>query len=69
MGPLNRPTEMPSQPVTHGAPVGPGPGPEALPQTTDPQNGSMSALLNAIYAKTGSPAIQQLAQQAQALGQ
>lgn len=30
MGPLNRPTEMPDQPITAGLPSGPGPGPEAL---------------------------------------
>ena len=28
--PLNRPTERPNEPVTHGLPVGPGGGPEAL---------------------------------------
>lgn len=69
MGALNRPTELPAQPVTHGAPVGPGPGPEALPQAVSVQNGPMSMLLNQIYAKTGSPAVQQLAQSAAALGQ
>ena len=29
-GPLDRPTERPNEPVTHGLPVGPGAGPEAL---------------------------------------
>ena len=29
-GPLTRPTERPNEPVTHGLPVGPGGGPEAL---------------------------------------
>jgi hypothetical protein len=29
-GPLTRPTERPNEPVTHGLPVGPGAGPEAL---------------------------------------
>jgi hypothetical protein len=28
--PLTRPTERPNEPVTHGLPVGPGAGPEAL---------------------------------------
>lgn len=29
-GPLTRPTERPNEPVTHGLPMGPGGGPEAL---------------------------------------
>ena len=29
-GPLDRPTDRPDEPVTAGAPIGPGPGPEAL---------------------------------------
>jgi hypothetical protein len=29
-GPLTRPTERPNEPVTHGLPMGPGAGPEAL---------------------------------------
>lgn len=29
-GPLTRPSERPNEPVTHGLPVGPGAGPEAL---------------------------------------
>jgi hypothetical protein len=29
-GPLTRPTERPNEPITHGLPMGPGAGPEAL---------------------------------------
>lgn len=29
-GPISRPSERPNEPVTHGLPVGPGAGPEAL---------------------------------------
>jgi len=32
--PLNRPTERPGEPVTAGAPFGPGPGPEAIGMPT-----------------------------------
>lgn len=32
--PLNRPTERPGEPITAGAPFGPGPGPEAIGMPT-----------------------------------
>jgi hypothetical protein len=48
---LYRATENPGQPVTHGLPVGPGAGPEALPiqnaATTDP----LAIQLRALYQK------------------
>jgi hypothetical protein len=31
LGPLNRPTEAPNEPITAGLPMGAGPGPEAIP--------------------------------------
>lgn len=48
---LYRPTENPNTPTTHGLPLGPGAGPEALPiqnaATTDP----LAIQLRALYAK------------------
>lgn len=48
---LYRATENPNQPVTHGLPMGPGAGPEALPiqnaATTDP----LAIQLRALYQK------------------
>ena len=69
-GPLHRPTERPSEPVTAGAPVGPGPGPEAVPQgPTSPQNTNLSRMLAQIAQSSGSAAVSQLAQRASAAGQ
>ena len=46
MGPLDRATERPDEPVTAGAPLGPGPGPEVLPQVGP----SPIDVLRALYA-------------------
>lgn len=69
LGALTSPSTRPGEPVTHGAPVGPGAGPEALPQTINVNNGSISQLLSQIAANTNSPAIIKLAQQARQYGQ
>lgn len=39
---LYRPTERPDEPMTHGLPVGPGAGPEALRMTTPAPNPAMT---------------------------
>jgi hypothetical protein len=45
---LARPTERPQEPVTAGLPMGPGPGPEAMPMmgTQNPTSGDEVAALN-----------------------
>jgi hypothetical protein len=43
-GDLNAPTERPDEPMTAGAPFGPGPGMEALPQPPDPAVAALGAL-------------------------
>ena len=62
-GPLERPTERPSEPVTAGAALGPGPGREALP-TVSPAQSSMAQMLSASAQRTGSPRLAELAQRA-----
>lgn len=43
-GPLDRPTERPGEPLTAGAPVGPGPNTLPLPSTPDPMLTTIAAL-------------------------
>lgn len=70
-GALTRPTERPNEPVTHGLPVGPGAGPEALQgigaaarQSTIEQ-GTLAHLLTSLAAQpTATSAIQDLAARA-----
>ena len=66
---LARPTIRPDEPPTAGLRGGPGPGPEILPTDLRPQTPSVSALLQQAAATTGIPALQELAQRAQAYGQ
>lgn len=66
-GAFDRPTERPNEPLTHGAPVGPGAGPEILPGMGGAPTG-MSALLRTIAGAAGSTDLEQLAQRAEALG-
>lgn len=70
-GDLARRTERPTEPVTAGAALGPGPGPSAIPQTmpSGPQNANLSAMLAQIARSSGSQAIAALAQHAAAAGQ
>jgi hypothetical protein len=69
-GDLHRPTERPGEPVTAGAPIGAGPGPEALPQgPTSVNNTNLSAMLQAAASSSGSSALAALAQHAAANGQ
>jgi hypothetical protein len=46
--PLDRPTERPNEPLTHGSPSGPGAGPEVLGLPTPSQN--LGQLLNSLAA-------------------
>lgn len=67
-GDIHRPTERPLEPVTAGAALGPGPGPEALGPGVQP-NGNVSSLLQQAATSTGSNLLLQMAQRAQAVGQ
>ncbi|MCA1846728.1 MAG: hypothetical protein LC792_26760 [Actinobacteria bacterium] len=59
--PLHAPTERPGEPLTHGLPVGPGAGPEALGATL--QQGTLGALLRQAATTSGaSPEVRALAQ-------
>lgn len=69
---LMRPTERPNEPVTHGLPVGPGAGPEALTgvgaaaRENAMGQATLSQLLSTLAGKPGAPsAIQNLASLAQ----
>lgn len=68
---LNRPTERPNEPVTHGLPVGPGGGPEALQgvgaaaRDGAVQQGTLANLLQNMITQPNVPAaIQDLASRA-----
>jgi hypothetical protein len=70
LGPVDAFTNRPGEPVTHGAPMGVGPGPEALPTMAVAAPGlGLSALLTQVAQATGSSAVQQLANHAVANGQ
>lgn len=71
-GNFTRPTERPGEPVTHGLPVGPGAGPEALTgigaaaRSGAMQQASLNQLLSSMAAKPDAPsAVQNLASLAQ----
>ena len=71
-GPLTRPTERPNEPVTHGLPVGPGAGPEALQgvgaaaRQGAVEQGTLTHLLTSLAAQpNATSAIQDLAARAQ----
>lgn len=72
-GPLDRPTERPNEPVTHGLPMGPGAGPEALTgigaaaRQGAVEQGTLAHLLTSLAAQPGATsAIRDLASRAQA---
>jgi hypothetical protein len=70
MGPVDRYTERHGEPVTAGAPIGAGPGPEALMQgPASPAANNLSAMLNQMAQASGSQAVLALAQHAAANGQ
>lgn len=71
-GPLTRPSERPNEPVTHGLPVGPGAGPEALQgvgaaaRQGAVEQGTLTHLLTSLAAGPNSTAaIKDLAARAQ----
>ena len=71
-GPLTRPTERPNEPVTHGLPMGPGAGPEALQgvgaaaRQGAVEQGTLAHLLTSLAAQPNSTAaIKDLAARAQ----
>jgi len=72
-GDFGAPTNRPNEPVTHGSPIGPGGGPEALqlgpgnPGAT-PSSGQMTQLLASLMATDNTGVFAPLFQQAQAWG-
>lgn len=65
LGPLDRPSERPDEPITSGIPYGAGPGPEALepPMPASIQPGSRDMLIDQVryvYSKYPNPAVFQL---------
>ena len=66
LGQLTRPSERPLEPVTSGAALGPGPGPETLMQ---PGATKVSDILAQAAQRTGSTVLQNMAQRAQVAGQ
>jgi hypothetical protein len=70
-GAFNAPSQRPGEPVTAGAAIGPGPGPEALnfkPVQQGAGTGQMTQLLQKLSATDTTGIIGQLMQQAQARG-
>lgn len=66
-GAFDRPTERPDEPLTTGAPVGPGAGPEVIPGL-GPAPAGMAGLLRTIAGAVGSSDLEELAQRAESLG-
>ena len=65
LGPLNRPTEAPEEPITAGVAMGPGPGPEAVP-AIGIQPGSrldLALQIRAIASRYPNPALLALLQE------
>ena len=65
-GPLHRPTERPLEPVTNGAALGPGAGPEVLPTANITK---VSDVFAQAAQRLGSSQLQAMAGRAQAAGQ
>lgn len=59
--PLSAPSERPDEPVTAGAPVGPGPGPEAL--GLQPETDEAARIIRALYVAAPSPGLRRLVEQ------
>ena len=57
--PLDAPTQRPNEPLMHGAPVGPGSGPEVLPQAPE-QIDQMGLFLRELYRAQPSEDVHQL---------
>jgi hypothetical protein len=62
LGELLGPTARPDEPLTHGAPFGPGPGP--APSMTDPDTDALDRL-RILYKMSGSPALGRLIEAAE----
>ena len=54
--PINAMSDRPHEPITHGLPIGPGAGPEVLPQSK-----TMTDQMMKLAMSTGDPAIQEIA--------
>jgi hypothetical protein len=67
-GAFDRPTERPDEALTHGAPVGPGAGPEVMPGNDMGGPTGMSGMLRSIAGAVGSSDLEALAARAESLG-
>lgn len=65
--PLSAPSQRPDEAITHGLPVGPGPGPEVL--GLGQPRGDLASVLEQVAAAAGSSDLAFLAQRARNLGQ
>jgi hypothetical protein len=63
-GDFGRPTERPNEPITHGAPLGPGAGTEILPTAAD----NNLNLLRSIYRNHPSQALEQIIEEMSSRG-
>jgi hypothetical protein len=62
--PFGRPTELPGQPITHGAPIGAGPGPSFNQAPAARPTGAMTQMLQQLSASDATGVIAQLYQAA-----
>jgi hypothetical protein len=62
--PFGRATELPGQPITHGAPIGPGPGPSFNQAPAAKPSGAMTQMLQQLSASDATGVIAQLYQAA-----
>lgn len=67
-GAFDRPTDRPHEPISAGAPFGPGPGAEAMGIGPQGPGSSLVAMLSQLAATSGSRDIAELAMRAQQLG-
>lgn len=67
LGPLDAPTMRPGEPVTAGAPIGAGPGPEALGFAPKPPSATLQTL-EILAANSSNPAILRLLENARRRG-
>lgn len=68
LGAFDRPSDRPNEPITHGAPFGPGGGPEVMGMEKPILDTTISNLLSTLAAQSGSTELAELAQHSLRLG-